>query len=106
MPVADAVYVDGPLKRKACSESALYARIARHKLRESPEVVGSKRKSPSESPVLDINNAVAGKSAAIECLPGWIDKALLANVSQRPQPRQGSMGDGGGWSTKGGHNTA
>lgn len=65
VPVADAVYVDGPLKRKACSESALYARIARHKLRESPEVVGSKRKSPSESPVLDINNAVAGKSAAL-----------------------------------------
>jgi len=87
VPVADAVYVDGPLKRKACTESALYARIARHKLRESPEVVGSKRKSPSESPVLDINNAVAGKSAALECLPGWIDKAATDMVLTKRRKR-------------------
>mmetsp|Transcript_18831 Transcript_18831/g.30761 ORF Transcript_18831/g.30761 Transcript_18831/m.30761 type:complete len:114 (-) Transcript_18831:236-577(-) len=87
MPVADAVYVDGPSKHKAYTESALYARIARHKLRESHEVVGSKRKSPSESPALEINNAVAGKSAAIESLPGWIDKAATDDLLTKRRKR-------------------
>ena len=87
MPVADAVYVDGPLKRKACTESALYARIARHKLRESHEVMGSKHESPLELPALKINNAIAGKLAAIESLPGWIDKGATDDVLTKRRKR-------------------